>query len=415
MALFARAARLDPLRRVRYARFVAAAIPPVSARAWGRAVERGADDVLRIQQPGARTRVALLHAFDPSALAEYRASPESTPLPYRVERLADDRIVVSLTDGMYRGIWRRPVVGGLVVRAERAAAPFVQALLMEREIARSSVTIAMFESQANFVAMARALRIPGFRHGKLMVIECWLARDAPRFSPFRRCLYRFTYRSVDCVVCFSSNQVALLSEALGIPEHRITFVPFGIDSEFFAPATDPVDGDYVLAVGRDAERDWSTFFDAVRNLDVPVKVVCRVERIAGLDVPANVEVLGMVSRAEYRNLLARARVVVIATNPVAYPTGQSVLLEAMSTGRCCVVTETPALVDYLFDDAMLCTPPRDPEALGVAIRRALDDDDLRRKIGARARARVVERFDAGRMWNQIGDLVGSLARAERQS
>ncbi len=186
-------------------------------------------------------------------------------------------------------------------------------------------------------------------------------------------------------------------------------MPFGVDTEYFTPAAESVDGGYVLSVGRDAERDWKTFFAAVRDLDVPVKIACREQLLAGLDVPPNVEVLGVVSRAEYRDLLARAQVVVVATNPVAYPTGQSVLLEAMSMSCCCVVTESPALADYVSDDTVLGVRAHDPTALRAAITRAIDDPTLRHTLGANVCRRVLEQFGAAEMWQRIAALARTLA------
>jgi glycosyltransferase involved in cell wall biosynthesis len=71
-----------------------------------------------------------------------------------------------------------------------------------------------------------------------------------------------------------------------------------------------------------------------------------------------------------------------------------------------VVTDTPAMRDYVEDDATaLVVPPADPPALRAAIERAYDDSELRRRIGAGARLSVEERFNSVAMWKRIAELV----------
>jgi glycosyltransferase involved in cell wall biosynthesis len=413
LRLLAAAARAQPRRAARYARVAAAAVPPVADRQWGRVPRSRSDGAgtidVRAGAGGSAVPVALLHAFDPSALTAYRDEPRSTPLPYRVEQLGDSGIDLAFTDAMYHGIWRRAFVRACVRVAERLAAPFLQPFLMRQEIARRPVTLSMFESQANAMALARLLRIPPFRRPGFVVIACWLARDIRRFSPWRQQLYRLTYRTVDRVVYFSRNQTPILARELGLSERQLCFVPFGVDTEYFRPRPVTTTAPYVLAVGRDRERDWPTFLAAVSDLEVPVKLACRRELLDGCDVPANVEVLGMVSRAEYRDLVAGALAVVVTTHAVEYPSGQSVLLEAMSMGKCCVATATPSLADYLFDDSAVSVPLADPAALRRALERVTGDTELRERIGARARERVLEAFDSRQMWARIAAISRDLA------
>jgi len=260
----------------------------------------------------------------------------------------------------------------------------------------------------------RALHIPPFRRPGYVIISCWLVRDLQRIGRARKLLYRFAYRSVDRLVYFSENQADVIARELRVPRDRLRNVHFGVDDELFAPSGRPDEG-FVLAVGRDAGRDWRTFLDAVRGLDTPVKLACRDGALAGLDVPDKVEVLGYVSRADYRDLLDRARVVVVASEPRDYPTGQSVTLEAMATARCCVVTDTVAMSEYVRDgETALLVPPHDAPALRASIARALEDRALRDRIGAAARADVEQKFTARAMWARIAEIAGEAPAARRR-
>jgi glycosyltransferase involved in cell wall biosynthesis len=69
-------------------------------------------------------------------------------------------------------------------------------------------------------------------------------------------------------------------------------------------------------------------------------------------------------------------------------------VEAMATGICLVATTGGALPEVTGrdGDTVLSCPPGDAGALAAAIRRGLDDEQLRAKVGAAGRQRVVERW-----------------------
>ena len=118
------------------------------------------------------------------------------------------------------------------------------------------------------------------------------------------------------------------------------------------------------------------------------------------------EVVGFIDREQYRELLAGARIVAVVTKVLPYPTGQSVLLEAMSMGKACVVTGAPALSEYTRDEIdTLLVPPGDSEALRAALLRLNGDASLRDRLGSVAHATVAERFDTSRMWASVASVL----------
>jgi glycosyltransferase involved in cell wall biosynthesis len=354
--------------------------------------------------------VALLKSWDFGGWRKRYGA--GTQLPYRLDLLERSGVRLHWTDAVHEPRWMQSRPGAVVRRLEEAAVPFAQSLLLARWIAKSPVTLAMFESEANFVALSRHAQVRRPR-SSLVVLTCWLGQILSTCSARRLAAYRWAYRSVDRLYYLSANQGPVLQERLDLPADRLLYLPFGVDIEGFAPTGEP-DGDYVLVVGRDRGRDWPTLLDAVARLDMPVKLCCRPSDLGGLDVPSNVELLGYVDRDVYRALLGRARVVAVASKPVLYPSGQSVMLEAMAMARTVVVTATPAMAGYVEHGSnSLCVPPGDPSALSTAIATAAADDALRRRIGDDARRSVVASFSAQRMWTTVAlDLV-SLAGSPR--
>lgn len=351
----------------------------------------------------AERRVFMLKYFD--AAHERAGRAGRWRLPLAADAITEAGVELDWSDAVHRRPWTYGPVRAVVRQLERLATPWLQTVLATRRIARADAVVAVFESQGSFLAFLRSLRIWPYTKPRYAVVATWLAMDAEQFGRWRLRWYRWAYRGVDRLVFFSPNQAEVYRDVLGIPDERLAPVPFGVDDEYFTPQ-DVNDQDYVLAVGRDRGRDWATLFAAVRGTDLKLKVAARPGDVEGVDLPPNVEYVGFLPLDEYRDLTAAARVVVVPTKVRAYPTGQTVLLEAMALARCCVVTDTPAMRDYVEDESTaLVVPPNDPMALRAAIERAHADDELRRRIGAGARRSVEKHFNSVAMWERIAELV----------
>jgi glycosyltransferase involved in cell wall biosynthesis len=359
------------------------------------------------ETPPSQTAV-LLTWFDP-ADQQSGVSRDPWRLPYCADSITTTGFRLELSERHRRSPWTKLPLHPIVRLLERATAPFLQTLLARREIGRADLAIAMFESQGNALCALRRLKIRPFTRPLFAVITCWLARDLSHFGHVRRTLYRQVYQSVDVLFCFSSNQTEILVRELGLAPKRVVSVPFGVDHRYFSPRPDAERG-YVLSVGRDAGRDWETLLEAIRDTSLDVRIASRPRAFAHLDLPANVEFLGYVDRERYRSLLAGASVVVVSTRDLAYPSGQTVALEAMAMGRCCVVTDTAPMREYVRDGQnALLVPPGDASALRAAVIRAMADTAMRRRIGEAARLSIEREFNAPRMWQRIAEVLASRA------
>ena len=333
-------------------------------------------------------------------------APGTGPLPYRIDALARSGLTLEWTDRHLAPA--RRALPAPVRRLRARTGPLRQTVHLLPRLSRSSAILAVFESEGHPLAALRTLPGP-WRRPPLAVVVCWLAQLLQTAARQGRSTtrYRLAYRHVDLLLYFSRNQTAIFERDLGMDPTRLCPVLFGIDADAF-PASQ-AEGSYVLAVGRDRGRDWATFFEAAGRAGFPTRVVCRPGDVAGLAVPANVEVLGTVGAEEYRRLLAGARVSVVATHQWAYPTGQSVFLESLATARATVVTSTAAMADYIEDGrTCLPVPAGDSGALAGAIARLYDDAGLRAQLGAAGRQAVDDRFNAVAMWDAIGAAVRRL-------
>lgn len=176
----------------------------------------------------------------------------------------------------------------------------------------------------------------------------------------------------------------------GIDERRSSFVPFKVNN-LTGQAGLSLTEEFVFTMGRSL-RDYDTFIRAVAQLPFPAAIPAfsfddfegkdGSFRWTRADLPANLSVLPDAGSSEdlLRNL-ARARVVVIPTRADSLcASGLSTYLDAMNLGKCVIVSEGPGASDLLSDQAIL-VPPHDVEALKNAIRRAWEDEELRKRVG----------------------------------
>ncbi len=255
-----------------------------------------------------------------------------------------------------------------------------------------------------FPLVARVRRAPA-----VMLVNYGLNLVYRRGTRARRELLRASLRSAAAVLCLGRSQARELVEWKLVDEERVHVVPLGVDADWFR-AREPAQGEpLVLAVGKDLARDYATFAEAMRGLDVRAEVIAFPRNLDGVSLPPNVRARS-VEIAELRDLYSRAACVVVPQHPDGYPYGSdgglTVLLEAMASARPVVATERAILRDYVEDEREgLIVPPREPEALRAAIERALDAPEL----GIAGRERVERAHTTRQLAARLAPIVSAAA------
>ncbi len=331
---------------------------------------------------------------------EYARGERPSRLPYGLEQLSSPSVEVLHSDlthsegrvaNMLRKADPRLAYG---LRYRGALGQVITSLPL---VLRSDACVSIFEHHAN--VYRRLQTIGSQRLPPLVLISCYLAQWLRSSDTSLRATAQLVARAASAITVFSSNQVDIVVEEAGVPPERIDVIPYGIDTEFYRPApTGPADPPYVVAAGRDEGRDWSTFLAAARNTPgIPYRLATAPWMLEGLELPPNVEFVGEVDHLGYRELLRQAEFAVVPTYEFAYPTGQSVLLEALACGRPVVVTHTAAMADYL-NPAVLATPPGDANQLAGAIAGLWDDRDGRVSMSRLARDTAREHYSTAVLW-----------------
>jgi glycosyltransferase involved in cell wall biosynthesis len=150
-----------------------------------------------------------------------------------------------------------------------------------------------------------------------------------------------------------------------------------------------VSGVELLIAGDPLDKDYVSF---LRDLIIKLKIKNRVRFLGSVrDIP---------------QLHAQSDFFILPTKMEACPVS---LLEAMSCGKACIVSDIPGVRDIIEDGKNgLLVPPEDPAALAEAINRLSSSPELRTSLGAAARERIKERFSIEREVADHEDLYAGI-------
>ena len=181
----------------------------------------------------------------------------------------------------------------------------------------------------------------------------------------------------------------------GISAARSSYVPFKVNIQDIRLSPTEIGEDYIFTMGRSL-RDYDSFIRAVAELPYPAAIPeFSFNEFEGKDetfawttenVPPHLTILPDSGSSEelVRNM-AKARLVVVPTQASSMcASGLSTYLDAMYLGKCVIISSGPGASDVLTDQALLVAP-HDVAALKGAIRRAWEDDSLRKRTAESGR------------------------------
>lgn len=306
--------------------------------------------------------------------------------------------------------------------------PFKRALRRLETMARSDIALATAaltraRRYETIVAMSERVGIPlalckraGLLRARLVFrFTAWSQRQARLFGRIDALSH------VDHIVVESRPLGALLQRRYAVPPERISFVPYAIDDQFFAPeragmrhsGSQPL----VFTAGETRGRDYETLVDALAPLNgIDVEIASYgswfareqdVDTVTAL--PPHIRVAGRKSRSEMRAAYARAACVVVPLHNQVFSAGITVSLEALAMEKPLVVTRSDGLDGYLEDGVTcLMTPPGDADALRRAVTYLLDRPQEARRLARAGRAVVSRRFGLARYVEQMAGVLHAM-------
>lgn len=124
-------------------------------------------------------------------------------------------------------------------------------------------------------------------------------------------------------------------------------------------------------------------------------------------IAEHLEILGWIGPDQKAEQLARAAVFCLPSFDEGMPMA---MLEAMAAGKGIVVTPVGGIPDAVRDSENgLFAPPGDPKALACALKKLLEDENLRCGLGTKARKAIEERFNTDAMITGLSALYDELS------
>lgn len=216
-------------------------------------------------------------------------------------------------------------------------------------------------------------------------------------TALKRGLVRLAMLAVDRIVCVAPGQVDTFASVLRIGTDKITFVPFGVDYNFFqindgSGVEELVLPERFIVCPGDSDRDDDLLFTASRELPAAIVRVTRgtgiylerLRRMAG-ETPSRFRVLHQISYGFLRAIYQKAIAIVLPVRNGSHPAGLTSILEAMAVGKPLIVTRGLS-TDYYVQDGFtgLLVEPGSREEIVNAVRRVLEDKKLADSLGCNA-------------------------------
>ena len=207
------------------------------------------------------------------------------------------------------------------------------------------------------------------------------------------------------IVTVSQNSLGDISADHEVPVERLHVVPVGVDQDLFKPLPDVerIPGRLITTASADVTMKGLRYLlEAVAKLrterHVELVVIGRLKeggpsaRI--IDELGLRDVVTFITGVPERRIIELYSESELAIVPSLYEGFSLPAIEAMSCGVPLVATTGGALPEVVGkdDETALTVPPGDSEALAHKIALALDDPELRARIGAAGRQRVIERW-----------------------
>jgi glycosyltransferase involved in cell wall biosynthesis len=206
------------------------------------------------------------------------------------------------------------------------------------------------------------------------------------------------------IVVVSQNSIDDIHTDMGVSIDRMRLVPVGVDPDLFKPLDHVTrrPGRLITTASADvALKGLSYLLEAMAKLrterDVTLTIIGKprpghsMDLIDAYGLAPHIEFVSGVSDERIVELYAEAEMAVV---PSLYEGFSLPAIEAMCTGTPLVATDGGALPEVTGTDGETVLQCRagDKDALAATIARGLDDADLRARVGAAGRQRVLERW-----------------------
>lgn len=213
-----------------------------------------------------------------------------------------------------------------------------------------------------------------------------------------RLIINMVLRLSNRVVSVSNNIHEELCKRWPSLQHKIIFIPNGVDEDFFRIKRGNNHHNFVhlLTIGNlVANKDVFAIVQAFSKLDSSAMLTivgdgrerAKLERMCEeLGITNRVKFTGIVTPDRIKEELCISDIFILASHSEGRP---NVVLEAMAAGCAVVATNLPGISEFIENKNQgLLFPPGDTQTLQSLLKKLVSDPDLTRQLGAEARIKI---------------------------
>jgi len=225
------------------------------------------------------------------------------------------------------------------------------------------------------VAIFYCFLVSLFHRKETIVIAGFLFEDKENklYFRMRMAFVNYCYKHVSRIIVYSRNEVKLYADWFPDLASKFTFVKYGRDFDIFEENVFESNVPYV-ASGGVSNRDYKTLVAAfgllaVKYPELNCKIVTRPQACSQSNETKNINILYNVRIDTFGSFLDKSMFVAIPLADTFLSAGHMALLEAMYRGKVILITDIPAVRDYVNEEHVFFYKPEDAGDLSLQIER----------------------------------------------
>ena len=221
--------------------------------------------------------------------------------------------------------------------------------------------------------------------------------------------YKKILPKADIFVSYSKVEIDFFVKEMGI-NNKIQHIPLATDWSYFSQKSDSI-RNVICAVGTEQGRDYKTFFEAVKDLQVNAEIACHPDNIKGLKIPTNVKVNLNIPVGEVLKLYQRSLISVVPLKEKYRSSGQMVLLESASADLPIIASGIKGITsafEFKEKKHLLFSEPQDSEGLKQKIKFLLNNYSKAKKMGKSASLFVKNNYTTFHLAKRLAKFINRL-------
>ncbi len=226
----------------------------------------------------------------------------------------------------------------------------------------------------------------------------------------RQKIFSWAVSKVNGIVAISEAEANALKIKFPHLKDKIIFLHEATDIDYFKPVPNAVEENYILSVGNYG-RDFNTIIEASKDLGVELRLATKLIKKDDKNLPSHVKA-GLYSHSEMMNLYAKAKAVIISLDTKdGYfdSVGTLSIGESFSMGKATIVSHTKSMESYVKDgENALFAELKNIESMRSALKKVLDNKELRKQMGDNARKYAVKYLDSDLFAKKLADFLKNI-------